>query len=169
LLAERGKGINAEGSYQWDQTLVKIASIFWFISWFISAFDHRFLLSSQICVFGHVVGAIGTAMGLSIFLWAMVSNAFFTESVRIQTEKDHQVCKKGPYQIIRHPGYAGNILAVMSIPLLLGSYWAISPAAICAVIFIMRTSKEDHVLMDELAGYKTYAQIIKYRLIPRIW
>ncbi|MDD1741702.1 MAG: hypothetical protein LUQ47_00045 [Methanotrichaceae archaeon] len=40
---------------------------------------------------------------------------------RIQTDRGHKVCDSGPYRIVRHPGYAGNILPLPGIVLALGS------------------------------------------------
>jgi protein-S-isoprenylcysteine O-methyltransferase Ste14 len=34
---------------------------------------------------------------------------------------------------------------------------------------IIRTSREDQMLQEQLPGYKEYAQRVKYRLLPRIW
>lgn len=60
----------------------------------------------------------------------MVENRFFSTMVRIQTDRGHQVCDSGPYRIVRHPGYAGNMLALPGIVLALGSAWTIIPVIV---------------------------------------
>jgi protein-S-isoprenylcysteine O-methyltransferase Ste14 len=35
--------------------------------------------------------------------------------------------------------------------------------------FDVRTALEDKALQDELEGYREYAQMVKYRLLPGIW
>jgi protein-S-isoprenylcysteine O-methyltransferase Ste14 len=57
----------------------------------------------------------------------------------------------------------------LSIPLLLGSWWALVPGAVCGVLFIIRTTLEDRTLQAELPGYKEYAQKTRYRLLPGVW
>ena len=89
--------------------------------------------------------------------------------VRIQEERGHTVCDTGPYQFIRHPGYAGNILALPGIVLALGSTWAIIPATIAIIVSIMRTALEDKTLIEELQGYQNYAQRVRYKIIPGIY
>jgi protein-S-isoprenylcysteine O-methyltransferase Ste14 len=72
-----------------------------------------------------------------------VENRFFTSLVRIQTERGHEVCDSGPYCFVRHPGYAGNLLAVVGIPLALDSLWTFVAAGVALVISLVRTTLED--------------------------
>jgi protein-S-isoprenylcysteine O-methyltransferase Ste14 len=89
--------------------------------------------------------------------------------VRIQTERGHVVCDSGPYRIVRHPGYAGNILPLLGIVLALGSVWTVIPAVVAFVIAILRTVLEDRTLQEELPGYREYAHRVRYRLFPGIY
>ena len=86
-----------------------------------------------------------------------------------QAERGHSVCDSGPYRIVRHPGYAGNILPLVGYVLALSSLWTILPAAFALVIIIVRTALEDRTLMEELPGYADYAQKVRYRLFPGIY
>ena len=107
--------------------------------------------------------------GFVIVLWAMVANTHFESTVRIQEDRDHRVCSAGPNRIIRHPGYAGAILAVFGSPLLLGSGWALVPAVLTTILFIVRTFLEDRTLQRELVGYREYSEATRYRLLPYVW
>jgi protein-S-isoprenylcysteine O-methyltransferase Ste14 len=98
-----------------------------------------------------------------------VENQFFSSVVRIQTDRGHMVCDSGPYRIVRHPGYAGNILQQLGIVLALSSLWTIIPAAMALVIAVIRTTLEDQTLQDELPGYQEYARRVRYRLLPGIY
>lgn len=69
----------------------------------------------------------------------------------------------------RHPGYAGFIAFSVAGPLALGSLWALIPAAITVVLFVIRTALEDETLQAELEGYRGYAGRVRYRLIPGLW
>ena len=101
--------------------------------------------------------------------WAESVNKFFEPTVRIQTDRGHRVIDTGPYAIVRHPGYASAALLIFGMPLSLGSYWALIPAAISYGLLIIRTVWEDRTLQEELTGYKEYAQRVRYRLVRGIW
>jgi protein-S-isoprenylcysteine O-methyltransferase Ste14 len=58
---------------------------------------------------------------------------------------------------------------VGSMALVLGSVWALLPAAVVAVLLIIRTALEDQTLKKELNGYPEYSTKVRYRLIPGIW
>jgi protein-S-isoprenylcysteine O-methyltransferase Ste14 len=79
------------------------------------------------------------------------------------------VVTDGPYRIVRHPGYAGALLGLVLLPLLLDSAWSFIPAALLTVGVIIRTALEDRTLHAELPGYAEYAQKTRYRLIPGVW
>ena len=48
--------------------------------------------------------------GHALSVWATGVNAFFSQVVRIQTERGHTVITDGPYRFVRHPAYAGSLL-----------------------------------------------------------
>jgi protein-S-isoprenylcysteine O-methyltransferase Ste14 len=99
----------------------------------------------------------------------MIENRFFSSMVRIQVDRGHVVCDSGPYRVVRHPGYAGNLLALPGMVLALNSMWTLIPAAVALVIAVIRTVLEDQTLQDELPGYRDYARRVRYRLIPGIY
>ncbi len=147
LLAERARGTQTADTKHWDRILTMIgAGILPFGSQLLGALDHRFGWTIPLPVNLHILATTVTTIGFAFFLWAMVSNAFFTEGVRIQTEREHTVCESGPYRYLRHPGYVGSILSILSIPLILGSLWALIPAVAGAAAFIVRTALEDRTL-----------------------
>jgi len=99
----------------------------------------------------------------------MASNTFFSQIVRIQSDRGHAVAAAGPYRYVRHPGYAGMVLFELAISTLLASWWAIVAGGFCAILLILRTALEDRTLQAELTGYVDYARQVRYRLLPGIW
>jgi protein-S-isoprenylcysteine O-methyltransferase Ste14 len=99
----------------------------------------------------------------------LIENRFFSTVVRIQVDRGHVVCDSGPYRIVRHPGYAGIMLALPGMVLALSSMWTLIPAAVALIIAVIRTVLEDQALRDELPGYPDYARRVRYRLIPGIY
>ena len=61
------------------------------------------------------------------------------------------------------------MLGMIAMSLMLGSLWALIPAALGMVTLVIRTALEDRTLQAELAGYADYAQHTRYRLLPGIW
>ncbi|HEY6073427.1 MAG TPA: isoprenylcysteine carboxylmethyltransferase family protein, partial [Anaerolineales bacterium] len=117
-----------------------------------------------------IIGMLAAVLGNDILLvWAMVSNAFFVATVRIQTDRQQTVSSGGPYRYVRHPGYLGALLLHLGVPFMLNSLWALIPAILIALVLIVRTAMEDQTLHAELPGYKEYAQRVRYRLLPGVW
>ncbi len=167
MVAERGQ---AALSRNWD----KLVSGVWALAQYlllplVAALDVRLAWSGEIANGWHIAGALVFAAGLALFCWAMITNAYFSTAVRIQSERGHTVCTSGPYRIVRHPGYAGAVLQSIGVALLLGSWWALVPAVIAAGAMVARTAFEDRMLRAELPGYADFAQNVRYRLIPGVW
>jgi protein-S-isoprenylcysteine O-methyltransferase Ste14 len=118
-----------------------------------------------ICVLGYGLLIVGIA-GLT---WAESVNKFFERTVRIQTDRGHEVIDTGPYRIVRHPGYVSGFFFLVGMSLALGSVWALIPAVLSCVVLVVRTILEDRLLREELAGYKEYTQRVRFRLIPGVW
>jgi protein-S-isoprenylcysteine O-methyltransferase Ste14 len=109
------------------------------------------------------------ALGYGFSFWAVLSNPFFTTNVRIQDDRDHSVVSSGPYALVRHPGYAGVLLAHLAVPFAFGSIWALVPAVVGTIFFVARTSREDRTLRDHLHGYQEYQTRVRWRLLPGVW
>lgn len=170
LLAERGKFGKEQDVKSWDKVLapLMILSIS-FPLYIVAGLDHRFGWSPLFPVWLNIVGFLLVALGYAFGGWAMVENRFFSTMVRIQTDRGHRVCDSGPYRFVRHPGYAGNMLALPGMVLALGSDWTIIPALVALIIAVIRTSLEDRTLQEELPGYRDYARRVRYRLFPGIY
>jgi len=170
LLAEREKGLRGPGVKPWDRWVAGLAGgLFPMASWVIAGLDVRLGWTGPVSLAYHLGGLIVMVLGYALFLWAMASNAFFSEGVRIQQERGHTVATGGPYRYVRHPGYTGAILAQFATPFLLGSPWALLPSIASAALYVARTYLEDRMLRAELPGYVEYAQRTRYRLLPGLW
>jgi protein-S-isoprenylcysteine O-methyltransferase Ste14 len=116
-----------------------------------------------------VLGVALFVLGFAVVVWAMTANPFFSQVVRIQTERGHTVVSDGPCRVLRHPGYAGLSVSALGSALLLGSVWAVLLWAGYVALTVLRTSLEDSTLAGELAGYREYQARTRYRLLPAIW
>jgi len=167
LLADRAGGLRQPGTKRWDIWLTMIAGLAFISILIVAGLDERRGWTGPISIGWHFAGILLFVIWWILFLWAMTSNPFFSEGVRIQ--EGHQVAKGGPYGLVRHPGYLGNLIGCVGQPLLFGSWWAFIPAVLTMLAFTIRTALEDRMLQNELAGYSDYARAVHYRLIPGVW
>jgi protein-S-isoprenylcysteine O-methyltransferase Ste14 len=118
-----------------------------------------------IVALGEVV-AIG---GIALRTWAILTlDKFFTFSVGIAD--DHVVVQDGPYRVLRHPGYAGALLALAGAGIAMRNWLSllliiVGPAFALGVRILV----EEATMAGALgADYQAYANRTA-RLIPRIW
>jgi protein-S-isoprenylcysteine O-methyltransferase Ste14 len=116
-----------------------------------------------------VLGYLLLLIGFAGTAWAQAVNRHFEPSVRIQSDRNHQVISTGPYAHIRHPGYVFGSLLAVGAALALGSFWALLPAAVVIAVLILRTNLEDATLQRELPGYAEFARRTRYTWIPGAW
>jgi protein-S-isoprenylcysteine O-methyltransferase Ste14 len=171
LVKERANFAEQQDTKPWDRILAPLMAL-WLplIYLLIAALDHRFnWTGNQISLWVTIMAWLLSLSAYAISTWAMLENRFFSAVARIQKDRGQTVVESGPYRLVRHPGYTGGLLAALMFPLALGSLWAFLPVLGFTVVLLLRTSKEDAMLRNELPGYLEYARKVKYRLIPGIW
>jgi protein-S-isoprenylcysteine O-methyltransferase Ste14 len=154
---------------KWDSAIVITLRLTTLVRYILAGLDHRYGWSGDFSLTVQLGGLAMCVLGYTLFGWAMASNRFFSQVVRIQSELGHAVATHGPYRFLRHPSYIGGIAFELGMGLLLGSWWALLAGGVCAILLIIRTTLEDQTLQVELPGYQEYARQVRYRLIPGIW
>jgi protein-S-isoprenylcysteine O-methyltransferase Ste14 len=129
----------------------------------------KFHWSPDLPLYIYILAYAAYLSGVFVTVFAMWMNQFFSSIVRIQKERGHYVITDGPYKVVRHPGYSGAILLLVSMPIILGSLYGLIPAFLVVILLIIRTALEDKTLQHELEGYKGYTKQTKYRLLPGVW
>lgn len=167
LLAERaGRRKDVKG---WDGVILSIIGLATLAKHIVAGLDLRFGWSPQMPVAAQLAALVVAVLGYALGTWAMTANAFFSMTYRFQEDRGHSVATGGPYRYVRHPGYVGTIAFELVTPIMLGSLWALIPAAISVVLTIARTALEDRSLQEELDGYAEYSQRVRFRLLPGVW
>jgi protein-S-isoprenylcysteine O-methyltransferase Ste14 len=167
VINERGR--IGQSAKSWDKIVMILYTLTMFVLCIVAGLDAVRFGWTTMPVAVQAIGVIGLFLSMGITYWAMLSNPFLATTVRIQTDRGHQTVTTGPYRFVRHPMYVGVILLWLSTALILGSWWALVPALIIAVIFVVRTALEDRMLQVELPGYADYAKRVRYRLVPGVW
>ena len=150
-----------------DQKGVVAASALIFIGGFIVAgLDFRFGWSS---VPAWTVIAASAILLASYALYAEVmrENAYLSRTVKVT--EGQRVVDRGLYSIVRHPMYAVTLWLFFSIPVVLGSWWALACFAPYALLIAARIVGEERLLEESLEGYSEYKKRVRYRLIPFVW
>jgi protein-S-isoprenylcysteine O-methyltransferase Ste14 len=171
LIAERAKFMDHKDTKPWDQVLARLVGLGGALIPLAAGLDVKYGWSkTDFSIWVELAALALIVIGYAIGSWALMENRFFSGTVRIQKERNHQVVSTGPYAVVRHPGYAGALLTYFATPLLLDSPWTYLPVAFMTVVLIIRTDLEDRTLKHELSGYKEYAmQKTLYRLLPGVW
>ena len=141
------------------------------LHWIIAGLDRgRLHWTDTVPVWLQALGLATVAAGYTLAFWAMLVNRFFSSVVRIQSDRGQHVIDRGPYALIRHPGYSAGILIVVASGVALGS-WLASAFLIIAVLpfLLYRVVNEDRVLQSQLNGYADYARRVPWRLLPGLW
>ena len=167
LLAERLGP--RRGAKRWDTVIMSLLGLFQLARYIIAGLDHRhgWIGDSSLPLQFLALGI--AALGYALVVWATAENAWFSQIVRLQPERGQTVVSSGPYRFVRHPAYLGAILYEPVSCIILASWWAAIPAAICVLLLILRTFLEDRTLQAELPGYAEYARKVRFRLLPGLW
>jgi protein-S-isoprenylcysteine O-methyltransferase Ste14 len=167
---ERTRSLKAPDVKAWDKLLAPLMALslsFPLVT--VAGLDHRYSWSPGFSVSLNIIGILLVAFGYAFAAWAFAENRYFSTMVCIQTDRGHAVCDSGPYRTVRHPGYAGSLLALPGIVLALDSAWTLIPAGAALVVAVIRTVLEDRTLQNELPGYREYSSRVRNRLLPGVF
>ena len=107
--------------------------------------------------------------GLLLRWWAIITlGRFFTVDVTI--EPDHELIESGPFRMVRHPSYAGVLLAFAGFALSLGNWAALLVILLpITAAFVHRMNVEEDALSRALGlRYTGYMRRTK-RLVPFVY
>jgi protein-S-isoprenylcysteine O-methyltransferase Ste14 len=114
------------------------------------------------------LGLTMQAVGLGLRWWSMRTlRGSYTRT--LQTAEDQQVIDRGPYRLVRHPGYLGSLLIWTGCAVASGSALTVGlVAGLLGGAYRRRIAVEEQMLRRDLPGYSDYASRTK-SLIPFIW
>jgi protein-S-isoprenylcysteine O-methyltransferase Ste14 len=158
-----GPTSEADPVQRWVQSL---AGVVFLAVLAVPALDHRFGWSNVPLAVA-LAGDALIALGFLVVFFVFRENSFTSGTIEVAA--DQRVIDTGPYALVRHPMYAGALVMFVGMPLALGSWWGLLPAAAIVPVLALRLLREEDFLRDQLAGYADYRRRVRYRLAPLVW
>jgi protein-S-isoprenylcysteine O-methyltransferase Ste14 len=113
-------------------------------------------------------GIAACAAGLAMFEWPRVlMREQFSFNAAIQP--GHRLVTKGPYRLVRHPGYAGLILMNLGYALAFRSKLGLLPVPVVAATLAWRIRDEEKLLLAHFGTEYEEFQQRTARLVPGIY
>jgi len=122
----------------------------------------RFLPDSPAIAFA---GLALTIAGVAVAVWARVilgSNW----SALVTIKQDHQIIRRGPYAVVRHPIYSGGLLALLGTAIAFGELRGFAGFTLVFIAWWMKSRLEESFLEKQFGvDYAKYKREVK-GLIP---
>ena len=160
------KRLDAKEKQATQKGVVAFSGLIFIGSFVVAGLDWR-LGWSRVSVPVTVTASVLFLASYGLYAEVMRENAYLSRTIKV--ERDQKVVDTGLYGIVRHPMYSVTLLLFLTMPLVLGSWYALIPMAFYPVIITVRLLDEERLLSRELDGYEEYKKKVKYRLIPFIW
>lgn len=107
--------------------------------------------------------------GVALRWWGVLTlGSYFKLTVVV--EDDHKVVDRGPYRVIRHPGYSGAMLIFLGLGLVLDNWLSVAAAVLLPVPGMLARIRVEEAELTRALGesYRSYAARTD-RLIPGLW
>ena len=160
------KRLNAREGEATQRGVVAASGVLFTVGFVVAGLDFRFGWS-QIPWWGVAIASGILLVSYALYAEVMRENAYLSRTVEVQ--EGQRVIDTGLYGIVRHPMYATTLWLFLSIPVVLGSWWALLCFLPYVAVIVIRIRNEERVLAEGLAGYADYQARVRYRLIPLIW
>jgi protein-S-isoprenylcysteine O-methyltransferase Ste14 len=173
------EGVQFARQQEWRKEAARInPRSFWPVYWAcVAGATTMLILAPHIApaaAIGHGAAAFAVGMvllvaGIALRVWSFqVLGQYFTFTVKVSP--DQPVVTRGPYRVLRHPGYAGGLLAIAAVGLLNGNWVGLAAVVLpWLALIVWRIHVEENALLTALGGrYRAYAAHHK-RLVPLVW
>ena len=160
------KRLNNKEKEQTQKHIVALSGVMFITGFLLCSFDYHFGWS-HMPMWVVITASLLFLIGYMLYAEVLRENAYLSRTVEVQD--DQQLIDTGLYSVVRHPMYTATLLMFLSMPLILGSWWALLIFFIYPILIIKRIQNEEQVLREGLKGYNDYQQRVRWRLIPYVW
>ena len=125
----------------------------------------RFVPEGQVATHA---GVAATILGLAFALWARFAIGR-NWGGDITVQEGHTVARTGPYAIVRHPIYAGFMLATLGTAIAFGEVAGLISTALVMICWGYKARLEEAFMIEKFGQeYEQYRRDVK-GLIPYVW
>jgi protein-S-isoprenylcysteine O-methyltransferase Ste14 len=124
-------------------------------------------LPDSAVLFGLSLAVLWCGVGLRWWCFRTLGRYF---TFNVMTSADQPVIASGPYRLLRHPSYAGLLLALLGLGLAFGNWLSLAALMVFASIGVLNRIRVEEVALSAALGarYSDFARTRK-RLIPYVW
>src|SRR5437879_2025433 len=113
-------------------------------------------------------GSVLTLLGVGLAIWARLALGQNWSGI-VTIKQDHQLIRRGPYALVRHPIYAGMLLALLGTALAVGEVRGLLAVAIAFAAWLYKSRLEERWLTEHFGeDYEKYRREVK-ALIPNVF
>ena len=116
---------------------------------------------------GRAVGALAFASGVVLYRWGATALGDALSPL-VAPHPEGRLVTAGPYRVVRHPMYVGQLLIAAGAPATLGCRWAFAVSFAAALVLFVRIGMEENALSRVYADYRSY-QARSKRLLPFVF
>jgi protein-S-isoprenylcysteine O-methyltransferase Ste14 len=117
---------------------------------------------------GLYAGFVLTIVGLAFAVWSRFYIGRNWDGM-VVLKQDHQLMRRGPYGIVRHPIYSGFMLATLGTAMVQGEAWRLSSVALIVIAWGYKARMEEKFLIQRFGEqYEQYRREVK-ALVPAVW
>ena len=110
-------------------------------------------------------GFILTVCGILFAVWArMILGSNWSGSVTLK--ENHELVRRGPYRIVRHPIYTGLLLALFGTAFVYGAVRGFAGLLICGLAFWIKSRTEEQLMVQQFGDqYLQYRREVRAGLV----
>lgn len=146
--------------------VVRLSGLMFIVGFVVAGLDHRYGWS-EVSVSVVVVASVIFLVAYAMYVEVIRENEWLSRTIEVS--EGQQVVSTGLYGVVRHPMYLATLFLFLSMPIILGSWWAVIPFLCYIPIIVLRTIDEERLLVAQLDGYADYCRRVKWRIIPYVW
>ena len=146
--------------------VVRLSGLMFIVGFVVAGLDHRYGWSA-VPLSAVVVASVIFLVAYAMYVEVIRENEWLSRTVEVS--EGQQVVSTGLYGVVRHPMYLATLFLFLSMPIILGSWWAVIPFLCYIPIIVLRTIDEERLLVSQLDGYADYCRRVRWRIIPYVW